>query len=250
MTLTIGIALSTTRVAADLPKRTIILFPVPLIIVDDETAAHDIIKDYASNLPFLSYQKSCYNAVEALGYLNKNAVDLIFLDITMPKLSGLDFLKTISHPPKIIITTAHKEYAIEGYELNVDDYLLKPFNFRRFVKAVTRVNESLNTIPKQIASSNAVEDPKIFVKEDKKYYQISLKDILFVEAYGNYVKLNLIDKVIISHQTLISFTQNLPSDQFIRAHKSFIVSINKIELIEGNRIYIQKHQIPIGKMYK
>lgn len=223
---------------------------IKYIIVDDETASHDVITDYANNLSFLSHQKSCYNAFEAIEYLNKNSVDLIFLDINMPKLSGLDFLKTLSHPPKVIITSAYKEFALEGYELNIDDYLLKPFNFSRFVKAINKIQESIPHASKSVQVTERSEEAKIFVKEDKKYHQIKLKDILFIEAYGNYVKLHLIDKMILSHQTLISFAQNLPEDLFIRVHKSFIISIDKIELIEGNRIHIQNQKIPIGKMYK
>ncbi|WP_271405870.1 LytR/AlgR family response regulator transcription factor [Tenacibaculum soleae] len=223
---------------------------IKYIIVDDETAAHDNIKNYASNLSYLSFQKSCYNAFEALEYLNKNSIDLIFLDINMPKLSGLEFIKTLSNPPKIIITTAYKEFALEGYELNIDDYLLKPFNFSRFLKSVTKVSNALAIKATPIKNTETTEDSKIFIKEDKKYYQIKLKDILFMEAYGNYVKIHMIDKMIISHQTLTSFTHNLPENQFLRVHKSFIISIDKIELIEGNRIKIQTHQIPIGKMYK
>ena len=223
---------------------------IKYIIVDDETASHDNIKDYASNLTYLSFQKSCYNAFEALEYLNKHSIDLIFLDINMPKLSGLEFLKTLSNPPKIIITTAYEEFALEGYELNIDDYLLKPFNFSRFVKSVSKVSDALTNKSISIQNSETTEDAKIFIKEDKKYYQIKLKDILFIEAYGNYVKINMVDRIIVSHQTLTSFTHNLPESQFIRVHKSFIISIDKIELIEGNRIHIKDHKIPIGKMYK
>ena len=223
---------------------------IKYIIVDDETASHDNIKDYASNLSYLSFQKSCYNAFEALEYLNKHSIDLIFLDINMPKLSGLEFLKTLSNPPKIIITTAYEEFALVGYELNIDDYLLKPFNFSRFVKSVSKVSDALANKSISIQNSETNEDAKIFIKEDKKYYQIKLNDILFIEAYGNYVKINMVDRIIVSHQTLTSFTHNLPENQFIRVHKSFIISIDKIELIEGNRILIQNHKIPIGKMYK
>ncbi|MEP4534448.1 MAG: response regulator transcription factor [Cyclobacteriaceae bacterium] len=223
---------------------------IKYIIVDDETASHDNIKDYANNLTYLSFQKSCYNAFEALEYLNKHSIDLIFLDINMPKLSGLEFLKTLSNQPKIIITTAYKEFALEGYELNIDDYLLKPFNFSRFVKSVSKVSNALVNKSISIQKSETTEEDKIFIKEDKKYYQIKLKEIVSIEAYGNYVKINMVDRMIISHQTLTSFTHNLPENQFIRVHKSFIISIDKIELIEGNRIHIRDHKIPIGKMYK
>lgn len=223
---------------------------IKYIIVDDETASHDIIKEYASSLAYLSFQKSCYNAFEAIEYLNSKSVDLIFLDINMPKLSGFEFLRTLSNPPKIIITTAYKEYALEGYELNIDDYLLKPFNFLRFVKSVNKVYESSSSLLKPSPKSEILDSSKIFIKDDNKYYQIKLDDILFLEAYGNYVKIYLKDKMIVSHQTLSSFTSTLPDNQFIRVHKSFIVSTDKIESIEGNRIKIQKHEIPIGKMYK
>ena len=201
-------------------------------------------------MTYLSFQKSCYNAFEALEYLNKHSIDLIFLDINMPKLSGLEVLKTLSNQPKIIITTAYEEFALEGYELNIEDYLLKPFNFSRFVKSVSKVSDALANKSISILNSENNEDAKIFIKEDKKYYQIKLNDILFIEAYGNYVKINMIDRIIVSHQTLTSFTHNLPENQFIRVHKSFIISIDKIVLIEGNRILIQDHKIPIGKMYK
>lgn len=223
---------------------------IKYIIVDDETASHEVIQDYASNLPFLSFQKSCYNAFEAIDHLNNNKTDLIFLDINMPKLSGLEFLKTLSDPPKIIITSAYKEFALEGYELNIDDYLLKPFNFTRFVKAVNKINDKESRASNPHKNVEINDDEKLFIKEDKKYHQVKLSEILFAEAYGNYIKIHLKDKMILSHQSLLSFLQALPDEKFIRVHKSFIVSIDKIELIDGNRILIQGHTIPIGKMYK
>lgn len=224
---------------------------ITYIIVDDETASHDIIKDYSNNVPFLSFQKSCHNAFEAIDFLNKRKVDLIFLDINMPKISGFDFLKTLSNPPKIVVTTAYKEFALEGYELRVDDYLLKPFSFQRFLSAVNKVSESLSKlITTQVSNLDSLESSNIFLKDDKKHHQIKLSDILYLEAYGNYVKVHLEDQTIITHQTLTSFSELLPSNQFVRTHKSFIVAIDKIELIEGNRITIRKHQIAIGKMYK
>ena len=223
---------------------------IKYIIVDDETASHDIIKDYANNLSYLSFQKSCFNAFEAIEYLNNNSVNLIFLDINMPKLSGLDFLKTLSNPPKIIITTAYKEYALEGYELNISDYLLKPFNFLRFVKAVNKVYDLSAIASDSFHVQDSLNVKKIFIKDDKKHRQITLSNILFIEGYGNYVKIHMIDKMIVSHQTLSSFTNILPENQFMQVHKSFIISKDKIDLIEGNRISIQQHNIPIGKVYK
>lgn len=221
------------------------------IIVDDETAAHDNIRDYASNVPYLSFQKSCYNAFEVITYLNDHMVDLIFLDINMPKLSGFDFLKSLKTPPKIIVTTAYSEYAVEGFELRVDDYLLKPYSLQRFLAALNKIKESDNgPVKKSVISTSRNSEQQIFLKDDKKHYQVKLSDIMYLEAYGNYVKVHLTDQTILTHQTLTSFETSLSNEQFIRVHKSFIVAIPQIELIEGNRIYIKEHKIPIGKIYK
>ena len=223
---------------------------IKCLVIDDEHLAVNVIKNYLQRMDDYEIIETFNNAIDGLNFLKINIVDVIFLDINMPKLSGLDFLKTLSKPPKIIITTAYKEFALEGYELNIDDYLLKPFNFSRFVKSVSKVSDALATKTKPMQNTETTLENKIFVKEDKKYYQIKLSDILFVEAYGNYVKINMIDKMIVSHQTLTSLAHHLPENQFIRVHKSFLISIDKIELIEGNRIHIQNHKIPIGKMYK
>ena len=216
---------------------------IKYIIIDDETASHNIIKDYASNISYLSHKKSCYNAFEAIEYLNDNSVDLLFLDINMPKLSGFDFLKALSNPPRVIVTTAYKEFALEGYELNIDDYLLKPFSFQRFIIATNKIRDLIKPIKN-------VDTSSIFLKNNKKHHQVKLNDILFTEAYGNYVKIHLEDKMIITHQTLSSIEELLPKNDFIKVHKSFIIAKNKIVLIEGNLIHIQQHKIPVGKMYR
>lgn len=220
---------------------------ITYIIVDDETASHEIIEDYGSNLAYLKLQKNCYNALEAIEYLREHTIDLIFLDINMPKLTGFDFLKALPNPPKIIVTTAYKEFALEGYELNIDDYLLKPFSFQRFLKAVTKVQEEFS---KETQSENDSIEEAIFIKDQKKYYQVKLKDIFFVEAFGNYIKLHLENQMIMTHQTLSSFEKQLPEGKFIKIHKSFIVAIDRIELVEGNQLFIQKHTLPIGKAYR
>ena len=216
---------------------------IKYIIIDDETASHNIIKDYASNISYLSHKKSCYNAFEAIEYLNDNSVDLLFLDINMPKLSGFDFLKALSNPPRVIVTTAYKEFALEGYELNIDDYLLKPFSFQRFIIATNKIRDLIKPIKN-------VDTSSIFIKDNKKHHQVKLNDILFTEAYGNYVKIYLEDKIIITHQTLSLIEELLPKNDFIKVHKSFIIAKNKIVLIEGNLIHIQQHRIPVGKMYR
>ena len=224
------------------------------LVVDDEPIAHRIIEKYCDNLPHLEKKGNCYNAFEAMQFLNENKVDLMFLDINMPKLSGFDFLKTLSNPPKIIVTTAYKEFALEGYELNISDYLLKPFSFERFVKAVNKTIK--NTTVKQESISNPVltEDKNgyksFFLKGDKKYHQVHLDSILFIEAYGHYAKVYLENEMILSHGKISSLEEFLPKSNFIRTHKSFIVAKNKINQIEGNRILINEHKIPIGQTYK
>jgi DNA-binding LytR/AlgR family response regulator len=220
------------------------------IIIDDEPLAHEIIEEFCSMLPHLQLEKNCYNAMEAMQFLNENTIDFMFLDINMPKLKGLDFLRTLTNPPKTIITTAYKEHALEGFDLNVVDYILKPFSFDRLVKAINKVvqTQQKGTVIKDISTSEG--DHRFFIKGDKKYHQIASDDILYIEAYGNYTKLFFKDEMIVSHEKISAFEELLPQDSFLRVHKSFIVAIDKIKLIEGNRIQIETHKIPIGQTYK
>ena len=220
------------------------------IIIDDEPLAHEIIEEFCSMLPHLQLVKNCYNAMEAMQYLNENKIDFMFLDINMPKLRGLDFLRTLTKPPKTIITTAYKEDALEGFELNVVDYILKPFSFDRLIKAVNKVSETQVTeiIVKEV--STEATSTRFFVKGDKKHHQIDLNDLLYIEAYGNYTKLFLKDEMIVSHEKISHYESILNDGNFLRVHKSFIVAIDKIKFIEGNRILINEHKIPIGQTYK
>ncbi len=221
------------------------------IIVDDEPLAHEVIEEFCSMLPHLQLEKNCYNAIEAMQFLNGNTVDFMFLDINMPKLRGLDFLKTLTKPPKTIITTAYKEHALEGFELNVVDYILKPFSFDRLVKAVNKVSEIQTTkTPIKELSNSTESTSRFFVKGDKKHHQIDLIDLLYIEAYGNYTKLFLKDGMIVSHEKISYYEELLNASNFMRVHKSFIVAIDKIKFIEGNRILINEHKIPIGQTYK
>ena len=223
------------------------------LIVDDEPIAHRIIEKYCNDLPHLDKKGNCYNAFEAMQFLNEHTVDLLFLDINMPKLSGFEFLKTLSNPPKIIVTTAYKEFALEGYELNISDYLLKPFSFERFVKAINKTIISVKekrtpqTVIKQDIESVV---SSFFIKGDKKHHQVHFDGILFIEAYGHYSKIYLKNEVIVSNEKISSLEKFLPESQFIRTHKSFIISKNKINHIEGNRILINNHKIPVGQTYK
>ena len=226
------------------------------LVVDDEPIAHRIIERYCNDLPHLELAGHCYDALEAMQFLSRERVDLMFLDLNMPKLKGFDFLKTLANPPKVIVTTAYKEFAIEGYELDVVDYLLKPFGFERFVKAVNKAIQTDNQpaiAPAPVAAAPAMSSPgknRLFLKGDKKHHQVAYDDIQAVEAYGNYSKVHLSDEVIVTHEKLSSFEQILPGEQFIRVHKSFIVSVPHIKLIEGNRIKLESQEIPIGQVYK
>lgn len=219
------------------------------LIIDDEHIAHDIIKGYCDLLPNLEFTKNCYDAIEALQYLNTNTVDLIFLDINMPKLKGFDFLKSLQNPPKIIVTTAYREYAIEGFELNVVDYLLKPFSFERFVKAIQKIQKKEPGVPnKEFNEINKKES--IFIKSDKQLVQVKLTDILYIEANGNYCKVITVSETVITRSKILYFAEKLPKNRFLQVHKSFIVAKKQIISIEGNRIKIGVNVIPIGKIYK
>lgn len=221
------------------------------IIVDDESIAHDIIKKYCSLLPNMQLMQDCYDAIEAIEYLTNNAVDLIFLDLNMPKLQGFDFLKTLPNLPKVIVTTAYKEHALEGYELNIVDYLLKPFSFERFLKAVNKArNEAAKTLPvaQQVVSDGNLG--RFFLRSDNKYIQIVLDDVLFVESSGNYIKLVLKEEIITIRGKLASIMELMPTESFIQVHRSFMVVPKHIKRVEGNQLFIDNYTVPIGKFFK
>nr|WP_313799959.1 LytTR family DNA-binding domain-containing protein [uncultured Allomuricauda sp.] len=220
------------------------------LIIDDEHIAHKIIIEYCEMLPHMMLQKNCYSALEALEYLNTHQVDLVFLDINMPKLKGFEFLKTLSAPPKVIVTTAYSEFAIEGYELNVSDYLLKPFSLERFLKAVNKVMGSNTNLKNASSEENDAATKRIFLRQNKSYIQVEVDTILLIEAAGNYTKIVSKTDTITIREKISDILESLPSDDFIQVHKSFAVAIKYINRIEGNRIHIQDHTIPIGKLYK
>ena len=220
------------------------------LIIDDEHIAHKIIMEYCEMLPHMKLQKNCYSALEALEYLNTHQVDLIFLDINMPKLKGFEFLKTLSSPPKVIVTTAYSEFAIEGYELNVSDYLLKPFSLERFLKAVNKVMGSNTNLKNASSEENDATTKRIFLRQNKSYIQVEVDTILFIEASGNYTKIVSKNETITIREKISDVLESLHSDDFIQVHKSFAVAIKYINRIDGNRIHIQDHTIPVGKLYK
>ncbi len=223
---------------------------IKYLIIDDEYIAHEIIKGYGDMLPDMQLMKHCYDALEALDYLREHAVDLIFLDLNMPKLKGFEFLRTLSSPPKVIVTTAYQEYALEGYELNISDYLLKPFSFERFVKAVNKaILTEKNSHDAEIIDESENLD-HIFLYTDKKHIQVAITDILYVEAAGNYVKVVTQKEIYTIREKISDLLNKLPNKLFLQVHKSFVVAKTSIEIIEGNRIKVKDYSIPIGKMYK
>ncbi|GAA4199415.1 LytTR family DNA-binding domain-containing protein [Pedobacter jeongneungensis] len=225
------------------------------LIVDDEPLAHGIITEYAKEIPFITIVGHCYRATEALDFLSRQQVDLIFLDIRMPKLNGLDFLRTLQHKPLVIITSAYEEYALESFDLAVCDYLLKPFRLDRFLKAVNRALEfqqlhkqTINTADTEKATNKT--DQQISLKVDKKYILINIEEIQFLESLGNYVKVWKDKEFLLTPRTLGSFEEQLPS-VFIRIHKSFILNKKYVDYLEGNTIVLKNGQeVPIGKNFK
>ena len=214
------------------------------IIVDDEPLSHEILENYIGKVPGLELTNSFYNAIDALAYLNENNTDLIFLDINMPELSGVGLLKSLQNAPAVIFTSAYPEYAVDGFELEIADFLLKPFSFERFLKALNKVSQSNKIVAKQIA------DGFLVVKTGKKIYRIKHNEILYFESAGDYVKVHTAQKVHVVNETLKQFVSSLPTKDFLRIHRSFIISISKIDYLEGNQVYISKQPIPIGNSYK
>jgi DNA-binding LytR/AlgR family response regulator len=223
---------------------------IKCLIIDDEVLAQNVIENYISTIPTLKLVGKCDNAVEAISFLHSNPVDLLFLDLNMPELSGLDMLKTLTKPPKVILTTAYSEYALESYEYGVVDYLLKPIKLERFIKSVNKVVEQFNQPAVHDEHKAKAKFHTIFIKDDQVTYQVSAEDILYVEAYGNYLKVHTNGKVYVTRETMHDIEKELPENLFMRVHKSFIISLSKIQSISGNRVYINQQEIPIGEMYK
>jgi DNA-binding LytR/AlgR family response regulator len=220
-----------------------------VIIVDDEPLALEVIETYLENFPELTLKAKCANAIEAFEALENERIDLMFLDIQMPQISGIDFLKSLKNPPKVIFTTAFSNYALEGFELNAVDYLLKPFSLDRFNKAVQKFKEIFNKNDKNTDPENEQPD-YIFVKADKKLIKLRFEDIFYVEGLKDYVILHTPTGRIVTLQTMKSLEEKLPSSNFIRVHRSYIVNLNLIELLEANSVTVNRKKIPIGKNYK
>lgn len=224
---------------------------VNAIIIDDEPLAQNVIKQYAAKLPNLNIVGTCHDAICAHQKLNETDADLIFLDINMPKLSGISFLKTLKNPPLVIFTTAYSDYALEGYELNAIDYLKKPYSFERFCKAYFKAEELLLLKKEANEKPNSeIKSDFLFVKSNKKTYKIAFTEILYIEGLGDYIQIHLQEQKIITNLSMKKILELLPNELFYRIHKSFIISLNHIQLVEGNMVVINDKKLPIGNSYR
>jgi DNA-binding LytR/AlgR family response regulator len=229
-----------------------------VLIIDDEPLALDVLETYISKMSELQLVGRCANALEANEILRKQPVDLIFLDIQMPQVSGVEFIKSLPHPPMFIFTTAYSNYALEGYELNAIDYLLKPISIDRFMKAVNKAIEQYELRNKEDAHEAAMEgaegDDFFFVKADKKLVRVKYDDILYIEGLKDYVIIRLEQGRVVTLQTMKSLEDKLPLSRFKRIHRSYIISIDKIQAIDGTSVDVyekgQLKQLPIGKNYR
>jgi DNA-binding LytR/AlgR family response regulator len=226
------------------------MLKINCLIVDDEPIARQGLQEYIEEIDFLGLIGQAENPVKALDFLNREKVELIFLDIEMPKISGIEFLKTLQNPPLIIFTTAYPQYALKGFELDVLDYLVKPISLERFLKAASKARDFLALKYKALDNQLIKPADYFFIKCDNKYEKIAYQELLYGEALQNYVILHTPHKKYITYLTLKNLEEQLPDNQFIKIHKSFIVSIDKIEQIEGNEIMIQKQKIPISRSLK
>lgn len=230
---------------------------IKCLVVDDEQGAIDILTHYISKTPFLELSGSFLGPLDALDAVYAGDIDLIFLDIHMPELSGLDFIKLLKGRVKVILTTAYDQYALEGYEHNVIDYLLKPIPFERFLKAAQKVldlsqpSSIKSTHAQTVQTSEKQEDDYVFVKADGKVQKIRFDDILYVEGLGNYVTMHTTNGKVVTLLTMKEVQERLPESSFMRVHRSFIVSLNKVQFIEGNQIFVEaKTAVSLGETYR
>lgn len=225
---------------------------IKCIIIDDEPLARKGLREYVLDIDFLELVASYDSPLKAAEQISRGEAQLLFLDIQMPKITGLDFLKSLQHPPPVIFTTAFPQYALDGFELNALDYLVKPISFERFLKAALRAKEYYEVRQLNLSDSSGSdkESDYFFIKTDNKLFKIFYDQVLFVEALQNYVVVHTTDKKYMTYLTFKSVEEYLPSSRFIKVHKSFIISASKIESIEGNELRIGTHHIPVSRILK
>lgn len=222
------------------------------LIIDDEPLAIKLIRSHLEKLESFEVAGECRSALKAVEYLKRGKIDLMFLDINMPEMTGLDFLKTIPHPPYVIITTAFREYAIEGYDLDVVDFLLKPISFERFLKAINRyIDRMKSTQVKRGSNSSANHQTEhINIHDGKNTCKVPCEDVLYFEGYGEYVKIITSNKKYMVRDSMIEFEKRLPADNFMRIHKSYIVNIHKITGFSSIHVLLNKIDLPVGRFYR
>ncbi|KXX68457.1 LytTR family DNA-binding domain-containing protein [Flammeovirga sp. SJP92] len=235
---------------------------IKCLIIDDEPLAIKVIENYLLRLNEFEIVAKCESAIEAFNILQNNKIDLLFLDINMPMLTGIDFVKSLEQKPEVILTTAHREYALEGFEISALDYLLKPISFQRFLKAANKASQFIHT--KEAAktpakamtapvstSSNNDEERFIFLKVEKKMLKVFLDDIIYMESLKDYLRIYTKEKEMVVHYTLTKILENLPEDEFIRIHRSYAISLKKVNAIEGNQVELKNGKmLPIGRLYQ
>jgi DNA-binding LytR/AlgR family response regulator len=230
-----------------------VLEKIICLAVDDEPPALTVLQQYITAVPGLALAGTCNNAVEAMAFIQQQHIHLLFLDIQMPQLLGTHFMRTLNKPPKVIFTTAYRKFAVEGFELNAVDFLLKPISFERFIKAVNKVMDTrLATISGSTRAENNkdIGDHHLYFRSDRKMIKVDLEEILYVESLKDYIKIITPSKTIITKQSISSLEETLPKDKFLRIHRSFIISLDKIESFNSEMIEIAKRQFPVSRMYK
>lgn len=221
------------------------------LLIDDEPPALKVLTNYISNINGLEIVGQCKNAIEALNILHEKTVDIIFLDIKMPKILGTEFLKSLSHPPKVIFVTAYRDYAVEGYELDAVDYLVKPVSFERFIKAISKVNRLMGRESLTASTDKQISEPFVYLKVDRDMKKVFLNEILYIESWKDYVKLFLSNgKTLLVKQSISSMETLLSDHKFLRVHRSYMVSLNKISGYNGISVQLESTDIPIGRLYK
>lgn len=217
-------------------------------IIDDEPLAIKVLLNYFENFSDFEIIGTFNNSLDGLEFINSNSVDAVFLDINMPMMTGFELIKLLEYKPRIIITTAFREFAAESYDLEVLDYLVKPIPLPRFIKCIHKI-EAEHNLKNNIKTENHRVEPHIFIKVDKKMVKINIDEILFIEGMKEYIKVVTPEKTYITHKSLTSLTDELPAERFMRIHKSYTIALNKVKSIEGNRIQIASYTIPIGRNY-
>ena len=226
---------------------------IKCLVIDDEPPAREMLKQHIASVESLELAGVCSNAIEATNFLKDHQVDLLFLDIQMPQLLGTNFIRTLKSPPKIIFTTAYRKYAVEGFELDAVDYILKPISLERFLKAINKVLQTnlSSTEPTNEMKENHTEPNRfLYFRVDRKMVKVLLNDILFIEGLKDYVKIFTAGKTIVTKHVLSTLERMLPTDEFLRIHRSFIVAINKIDSYNADSVEIANHELPIGRLFK